>query len=74
MTFLKTSIIYFWQLLIIYEYHHSGPTNETRCKCDLPNNYSQNTVINDSIPTEEQNEVVLDLLWDLKQLSSDEYA
>ena len=44
------------------EYHHSSPTNETRHKCDLPDNYSQNTVINDGIPIEEQNEVVLDLL------------
>ena len=55
------------------EYHHSSTTNETQNKCNTHDD-SPSLFMNESIPLEEQNDVVLDVLWKLKQLSPDEYA
>ena len=54
------------------ECHHSSTTNETRNKHNTDNFHS--LFRNESIPLKEQNDVVLDIFWKLKQLSPDKYA
>ena len=54
------------------EYHHSSTTNETQNKCNTHDSHC--LFRNESMPLEEQNDVVLDILWKLKQPSPDEYA
>ena len=54
------------------KYHHSSTTNETQNKHNTDDSHSK--FRNESIPLEEQNDVVLDILWKLKQPSPDEYA
>ena len=72
MTFLRIFPIEFLAAIDHLEYHHSITTNETQNKCNTHDSYS--LFMNESIPLEEQNGIVLYILWKLKQLSPDEYT
>ena len=67
--------IYRWFLAAIdhLDYHHSKTSNDTRHKRDTFPDYSQHDENDTKTLTPEETELVLDGIWELKQMNPDAY-